>query len=152
MKVVSTISKKAKAVLALDPAAAKAAINALVAHEKGEATPGKTDRGNRFYPNVMHACCENIRTPSRAWPWSLYKHCFSLEHKEHVYKAKHDDVLIVKRWLDESGTNVRNAAESLEALRETAKREARNAARREKRAAAKQAAKVSNDEHATVAA
>ena len=43
---------------------------------------GSTDRGGRWYPNKAeeNGCCNSIRTPSRAWPWSLYRHCCSAKH------------------------------------------------------------------------
>lgn len=43
---------------------------------------GKTDSGSRWYPSDEErcSCCEYIRSPSRAYPWSLYKHCHSRKH------------------------------------------------------------------------
>lgn len=43
---------------------------------------GKFDRGGRWWPAPEEecSCCAKIRTPSRRWPWSLNKHCRSLEH------------------------------------------------------------------------
>lgn len=43
---------------------------------------GKTDNGGRWYPSTgeKRECCNLIREPSRAFPWSLYKHCNSVKH------------------------------------------------------------------------
>lgn len=43
---------------------------------------GRTDKGGRWFPAASEgcSCCSSIRTPSRSWPWSLYKHCHSIGH------------------------------------------------------------------------
>ena len=43
---------------------------------------GKTDSGSRWDPSREErcSCCESIRSPSRAYPWSLLKHCHSKKH------------------------------------------------------------------------
>ena len=44
---------------------------------------GYFDGGGRWYPNEQReacSCCSHIRTPSRAWPYSLNKHCRSVQH------------------------------------------------------------------------
>ncbi len=43
---------------------------------------GYFDRGGRWYPNESEECecCKNIRTPSRAYPYSLMTHCRSKKH------------------------------------------------------------------------
>jgi len=41
---------------------------------------GKFDRGGRWYPAQEHTCCESIRGPSRAYPYSLLTHCRSAAH------------------------------------------------------------------------
>lgn len=42
---------------------------------------GKTDP-HRWYPSGEEyaSCCASIRSPSRTWPWSLLKHCTSMDH------------------------------------------------------------------------
>ena len=44
---------------------------------------GDTDTGGRWYPTQSLACCGAIRSPSRAWPWSLMTHTRSLAHVAH---------------------------------------------------------------------
>ena len=41
---------------------------------------GWFDGGKRWYPDHSLACCESIRTPSRAYPYSLLTHNRSLGH------------------------------------------------------------------------
>lgn len=43
---------------------------------------GYFDDGGRWWPseNEKQECCEGIRTPSRAYPYSLIVHCRSLRH------------------------------------------------------------------------
>lgn len=43
---------------------------------------GKTDGGGRWYPSEAERqdCCNVVRTPSRAWPWSYMIHCRTLKH------------------------------------------------------------------------
>ncbi|MGD9890314.1 MAG: hypothetical protein AB7R89_16330 [Dehalococcoidia bacterium] len=43
---------------------------------------GTTDKGGRWYPvpEERRDCCTRIRTPSRAWPWSLLVHCRTAGH------------------------------------------------------------------------
>jgi hypothetical protein len=47
---------------------------------------GKTDKAGRWYPadQERQSCCEYIRRPSCAWPWSLMVHCRTLRHVAHV--------------------------------------------------------------------
>jgi hypothetical protein len=44
---------------------------------------GDTDTGGRWHPAQPLPCCGAIRTPSRAWPWSLMLHCRTLTHVAH---------------------------------------------------------------------
>lgn len=48
---------------------------------------GRSEKGNRWYPSDSESCpcCSSIRQPSRSYPWSLYKHCFSLTHICNMY-------------------------------------------------------------------
>jgi hypothetical protein len=54
---------------------------------KMKVTPtGKCDKGNRWYPGDEEraSCCDSIREPSRSYPWSFYKHCWSRKHKRQL--------------------------------------------------------------------
>jgi hypothetical protein len=48
---------------------------------------GKFDKAGRWYPigDERCECCNYIRTPSRAWPFSLMMHCRTMEHVAHLY-------------------------------------------------------------------
>lgn len=43
---------------------------------------GSKDNGGRWYPSKIEkaSCCENVRSPSRQWPWSLWEHCRTQKH------------------------------------------------------------------------
>jgi hypothetical protein len=47
---------------------------------------GKFDGGGRWYPAETETCdcCRGIRSPSRAWPYSLMTHCRTAEHVAHL--------------------------------------------------------------------
>jgi Uncharacterised protein family (UPF0158) len=48
---------------------------------------GTFDEGGRFYPSEKEArdCCATIRAPSRAFPFSLMKHCRTIKHVAKLY-------------------------------------------------------------------
>jgi hypothetical protein len=43
---------------------------------------GRKDRSGRWYPadDEYRPCCAQVRSPSRAYPWSLMTHCRSIPH------------------------------------------------------------------------
>ena len=43
---------------------------------------GNFDRGGRWYPGEgeRRPCCDEVRSPSRHWPYSLLAHCRSKKH------------------------------------------------------------------------
>jgi len=60
-----------------------AALKAVLSYYKDSYKPsGKTDKGGRWYPDELESCscCTSVRSPSRSWPWSLWKHCNTLKH------------------------------------------------------------------------
>lgn len=44
---------------------------------------GVFDQAGRWMPHKEQECCKSIRTPSRAWPWSLMVHCRTMRHVAH---------------------------------------------------------------------
>lgn len=48
---------------------------------------GRKDSGGRWYPSAeeRRACCDGVRSPSRAWPWSLMVHCRTAAHVARLY-------------------------------------------------------------------
>jgi hypothetical protein len=48
----------------------------------GRYPDGKKDNGGRWYPDDSEtcSCCSGIRSPSRSFPWSYWRHCRSLKH------------------------------------------------------------------------
>ena len=57
---------------------------------------GKTDNGGRWYPDPEEecSCCKSIRSPTRSYPWSLYKHCKSKKHVENWVLKTKDNLVI----------------------------------------------------------
>lgn len=85
------------------PEAVEAEATAIVAAGKYlrrrgrlENPDGKFDKGGRWYPadGEWRDCCNRIRYPSRAYPYSYMKHCRSVEHVAALCNA---DVRLVRR-------------------------------------------------------
>jgi hypothetical protein len=60
----------------------------VAARRKGASHPaGRTDNGGRWYPSKeeYRPCCDTVRSPSRAWRWSVYKHCHTISHVAALY-------------------------------------------------------------------
>ena len=55
---------------------------------------GTFDEGGRFYPSEKEVRdgCGNIRTPSRAFPFSLMKHCRTAKHVAKLYDVSEKDL------------------------------------------------------------
>lgn len=65
-----------------------AAATEYIARKQGRSRPaGKCDNGSRWYPTDSEdaGVTATIRSPSRAWPWSYYKACFSLAHIASIF-------------------------------------------------------------------
>jgi hypothetical protein len=67
--------------------AAKAGLEFACRELKFHRPDGTFDEGARFYPSEKEArdCCANIRAPSRAFPFSLMKHCRTAKHVAKLY-------------------------------------------------------------------
>jgi hypothetical protein len=70
---------------------------------------GRSDNGGRWYPSDTEkcSCCDNIRSPSHAYPWSLYKHCYSMKHIKKVIIEKQKKL---SSFLPEAITMTRDTA------------------------------------------
>lgn len=53
---------------------------------------GKFDNAGRWYPAEYCPCCNNIRSPSRAYPYTLLTHCRSAAHLAYVYEIEASDI------------------------------------------------------------
>ncbi len=56
--------------------------------QKRESHPeGSFDNAQRFWPSdeERRDCCDDIRPPSRTYPFSLIKHCRSAEHVANLF-------------------------------------------------------------------
>jgi hypothetical protein len=80
--------------------AAQAAAEYVRRRQRQSHPVGRCDRGGRWWPDPVvewRECCERIRRPSRAWPWSLMTHCRTLQHVAALYEVPHDLVRRVMR-------------------------------------------------------
>ena len=43
---------------------------------------GRADSGGRWFPSDPERCpdCSHVYQPSRSYPWTIFKHCFTLKH------------------------------------------------------------------------
>ena len=55
-----------------------------------------------LYPDELEEsdCCRRIRRPSRSWPFSLLKHCYTLKHVAHLYGVDESALRKLVRKLD----------------------------------------------------
>lgn len=74
-------------VLKSDPALARATREYLARQSRASHPDGRFDKGGRWFPSGSEEqiCCRSIRTPSRAWPNSLNKHCRSIDHVANLF-------------------------------------------------------------------
>lgn len=65
---------------------------------------GEFDNAKRWYPcpdTEKQACCSAIRSPSREWPYSLNRHCRSMNHIARLFDV---DLRFLKRRAKELET------------------------------------------------
>ncbi|WP_157943479.1 hypothetical protein [Pseudomonas orientalis] len=62
---------------------------------------GEFDNARRWYPSERCECCDYIRTPSRAHPFSLMVHARTLEHVACQNDANIEDVKRIKKYLNQ---------------------------------------------------
>jgi hypothetical protein len=55
---------------------------------------GRLDKGGRWYPSASErqACCNQIRQPSRSYPWGLMLHCRTMVHLAQAYDVPEADL------------------------------------------------------------
>lgn len=76
-----------------------------IRREQGREKPqGKTDKGGRWYPSDAEQCdnCNSVYTPSRAFPWSIYKHCFTYDHIANLHGVKRSELIKAVKYLKPS--------------------------------------------------
>jgi hypothetical protein len=63
---------------------------------------GRLDSSGRFWPDrelEWRACCDDIRLPSRRWPWTLRDHCRTMRHCAALVGAEEAEVRArVRDW------------------------------------------------------
>lgn len=67
----------------------KIAIECIDRQNRKTHPSGKTDNGGRWYPSEDEhcKCCDNVRSPSRAFPWSYMTHCRSIRHISNLHNV-----------------------------------------------------------------
>ena len=67
----------------------KAAREYLARQARESHPKGEFDNAQRFYPSQQEHqdCCDDIRPPSRTYPFSLIKHCRSIEHVANLFEV-----------------------------------------------------------------
>ena len=67
----------------------KAAIEYLLRRDRVDHPNGHTIK-SKWYPSdpESQSCCNSIRQPSRAYPWSLMTHCRSILHVSQLYNCE----------------------------------------------------------------
>ena len=94
----------AAAVAAAIPAQAvlDAAQQFIARRDRLEHPGGEIDNAKRFWPadDERCACCDSIRSPSRAYPWSYMTHCRTAEHVAALHDVDAKAVRAVARELD----------------------------------------------------
>ncbi len=74
----------------------QAALEFVLRQDRKHHPDGKFDNGGRWYPSETERCecCDHIRYPSRAYPYSLMVHCRTAKHVASLYGV---DVKALKR-------------------------------------------------------
>jgi hypothetical protein len=76
-----------------DPKDLKAEIDAIFQRRKSRAEhpTGKFDKQSRWYPDAAEhqECCDRVRKPSAAWPYSLMVHCRTKKHIARLVLSRH---------------------------------------------------------------
>lgn len=92
--------------IALSEAEAAGAARALWNFENDTKPVGSFDNAKRFYPATKCACCSGIRSPSRAWPFSLLHHARTLEHRAQEEGATAEGARTVRAALKRSDIEI----------------------------------------------
>jgi len=55
---------------------------------------GQADKAGRWYPSASErqSCCNQIRQPSRSYPWGLMLHCRTMVHLAQAYDVPEADL------------------------------------------------------------
>lgn len=80
-----------------------AAKTAIARRDRMEHPHGRFDDAGRWIASAAEycECCEDIRMPSRAYPYSMMVHCRSIQHVANLYKVDATAVRRAVKLLDE---------------------------------------------------
>ena len=92
--------------LQIDSLLHAAAKTYLARHDRVEHPAGGFDRAGRWVPSAIERqdCCECIRTPSRAYPYSLMLHCRSAEHVANLFGVTPRELRRAARYVEATST------------------------------------------------
>jgi hypothetical protein len=95
-----------EAAAALAAAVTAAAFEYIARRDRARHPAGRTDNASRWYPadDERCSCCDSIREPSRAYPWSLAHHCRTIPHIAELFGV--------------DATAIRRAVKAIEATRD----------------------------------
>ena len=95
---------------------------------------GTFDKADRWYPSSSEecSCCDYVRSPSRAWPLSLNKHCRSAEHCANLFNANLTAVRQISNKIEKGISIEAIISEQEEYLAKSAAKAAKAAAKAEK--------------------
>lgn len=94
-KILSTHPEFAEIIESAQSTEALAAFKIWVDRQTRKAHPdGTFDSAKRWEPSPAEhcICCSSIRTPTRAWPFSLNKHCRGIEHVANLRGVHAEDI------------------------------------------------------------
>ena len=64
--------------------------------------PGNFDKAGRWYPDEYFPCCRNVRSPSRAWPYSELRHARTARHVAARFGVDESAVRKMARQIEKS--------------------------------------------------
>ena len=83
-----------------DEATLKAALEAYRRKHGKSKPPGTSDSAGRFYLSERAPCCDAIRSPSRSFPLSEWKHGKSDSHVASVFQVRESDVRFLRKLME----------------------------------------------------
>jgi hypothetical protein len=112
----STIMAAKKIKPEITEALLAAAIDCLALSEDRYYPSGKTDSGQRWYPSEAEQCpdCASVRSPSRAYPWSYWKHCRTYKHVCARHGVSVSEAKQLAAWIAQIPEHIRRPMLTLE--------------------------------------
>ncbi|MDP9485329.1 MAG: hypothetical protein M3Q49_05975 [Actinomycetota bacterium] len=102
----------------------EAVVEYLARRDRRTHPAGEFDGAGRFYLDAgeRQECCDGIRSPSAAYPFSYMKHCCSVEHVARLHNADERAVRKAARALSQALAKIEGAEEAFARLSATEQR------------------------------